>query len=756
MLMVLAMCLSLLPASTLAAGKSIGTGSASTTLTNDCDAAVKYSITLGSSAPQEVTLGANESLTMKGNLGDNYSVTWVEGADSNYVYTEEPANKILTGTIGQVTTTRYYYTNQSLPEYNQEYTGQVSDTLTAENYSQRCDHGLYALDSVVAYKRTRITGSSWYGTGWRYTNITDPNDTQTYEDRTSDNDAYSALLADYPGYDTTYHNESNDLGYRWVYKTVEPRTVTVEGDANVTFTATAIQSGTSGNFTVAALNVDGMPQTVEIAKVYDLKLNSDGPGADGSTSIGEYIEKSGIDVLALSENFNFFQQINGAATSYATMTQREQIPTSVSLSDLNNSLFPFNTDGLNLMYKSNLTVSSESMTAWNEHYSPTTNYVVVQVPDQNGADGMIDKGFRFYQVQMAPGVVVDVYILHMDAETSEKDNAARASQIEQLMAAVNANDNGNPIIIMGDTNCRYTRDPLEATIIKAGFSDPWIKLERNNVYPQVGEKDLMVGDLGYQEGEVVDKVFYKDGTNVKLEATEYLVDAEGYTDDGGLLGDHPPVIVTFEYSFTSSTVAHTHDWSENWTSDAGYHWHECTADNCNITMNSLKDGYAAHTFGEFTTTQEPTCSKTGIQTRECSVCHYVDTQTIPTTDHTFDQGVVIEEATPTTEGKIKYTCEVCGYETISPLPYTEPRDYTFEVKLDKDTYNVGDTVTAGIYVKSEDEGANLAGVGFYLDIPQEFNLTQMTSALPGQAVSITGNKFGYNVTGTGVAPILSR
>lgn len=701
-------------------------------LVNDCDAPVQYEVTIGGET-QTVTLDANETREFEAVQGTEYTITWVGGTDSSYAYVT-PTVTEYTGVFGVNKETVYYLDGQ-------EYTGEVSNALTYNGYNMSAGT-LYAVETLNIFTRTYRLG--WY----TYTNIN--NADQSYSSMSASG-ARDNIQDAYPGY--TIQADGSDLGYAWVFKTVTSETVTTDGDSTVTVTATAVAAGQTGSFKVAALNVDGMPQTVEIANVYDLKLNEDGPGAEGSTSIGQYIETSGIDVLALSENFNFFQQINGAATSYATMTQREQIPTSVGLGDLNNSLFPFDTDGLNLMYKNNLTVSSESMTAWNEHYSPTTNYVVVQVPDQNGADGMIDKGFRFYQVQMAPGVVVDVYILHMDAETSEKDNAVRASQIDQLMEAVEANDNGNPIIIMGDTNCRYTRDPLQSKIISQGFSDPWIELERNDVYPQIGETDLMVGDLGYQEGEVVDKVFYKDGTNVQLEATEYLVDATGYTDDGGLLGDHPPVIVTFEYSFTSSTVAHTHDWSDDWTSDAGYHWHECDAANCNVTMNSLKDGYAAHTFGDFTIEKNPTCSVPGTKTRTCETCGYVDTQTIPTIDHTFDEGVVIEAATPDKEGKIEYTCKVCGYKTISPLPYTEPRDYTFEVKLDKETYNVGDTVTAGIYVKSEDEGANLAGVGFYLDIPQEFTLNQMTSALPGQAVSITGNKFGYNVTGTGAAPI---
>lgn len=767
MLMVLAMCLSLLPASTLAAGKSIGTGSASTTLTNDCDAAVKYSITLGSSAPQEVTLGANESLTMKGNLGDNYSVTWVEGADSNYVYTEEPANKILTGTIGQVTTTRYYYTNQSLPEYNQEYTGQVSDTLTAENYSQRCDHGLYALDSVVAYKRTRITGSSWYGTGWRYTNITDPNDTQTYEDRTSDNDAYSALLADYPGYDTTYHNESNDLGYRWVYKTVEPRTVTVEGDANVTFTATAIQSGTSGNFTVAALNVDGMPQKVDVTvigiKATSINLNDDGPQADGSALIGKYIEDSGIDFLALSESFNYYNEINTNAPSYATGTQRlpEGLPTSVRVINALQIKFPFDTDGLNLMYNKKLTVGSESMTAWTDHYSPNDESIpFIDVPSTHGADGMIDKGYRFYQVKVADGVVVDVYILHMDADSSDDDNAARAKQIDQLMEAVEANDNGNPIIIMGDTNCRYTRDPLEEKIIKeGGFSDPWIDLKKGGTYPQMGDDALMVGELGYEQGEVVDKAFYKnaEGSNLTIKAVSYDVDADGYVYPGTetMLGDHPPVIVKFEYTLKSNTTQHTHQWATTWSHDDNYHWHECTAAGCDISSNVSKGAYGPHDFvaSDFTAA---TCTTDGSQTLTCE-CGYTKTEVIPATGHNLDEGTITIAPTAGQPGVKTYHCTNpgCNYTYTETIPATGQFNYTFVVDFPEEHYDVGDTVTADIYIKSNDEGANFMTVDFTLAVPEGLTLSNLESALPAGTVSDKDGQYAYNINSTNPVTVTS-
>lgn len=41
---------------------------------------------------------------------------------------------------------------------------------------------------------------------------------------------------------------------------------------------------------------------------------------------------------------------------------------------------------------------------------------------------------------------------------------------------------------------------------------------------------------------------------------------------------------------------HAHEWSQAWERDDTHHWHNCTAVDCPITDNSLKDGYAAHDF----------------------------------------------------------------------------------------------------------------------------------------------------------------
>ncbi len=43
---------------------------------------------------------------------------------------------------------------------------------------------------------------------------------------------------------------------------------------------------------------------------------------------------------------------------------------------------------------------------------------------------------------------------------------------------------------------------------------------------------------------------------------------------------------------------HTHVWSQNWEMDGTHHWHNCEAENCPATENSQKDGYAEHDFSD--------------------------------------------------------------------------------------------------------------------------------------------------------------
>lgn len=303
----------------------------------------------------------------------------------------------------------------------------------------------------------------------------------------------------------------------------------------------------SKTFKVCPFNVDGLPKTISILG-YTININPDGHEEEGAIAIGKYIANSDIDVFALSEDFDFHPSLAAQTNDkYSFGTYRGAISKS--------NLFGLkvNTDGLEFLTRSPFTFSDESWTAWNKTYGTTTN----------GSDELIMKGYRYYLVDLGDGAYVDFYTMHMDADTDPKDNEARASQWEQLRDAILANHNNRPVIVMGDTNSRYTRDDILGLFINpieaAGnyeVKDAWIEQCKEGNYPTLGSDPLMVGDLGYREGEVVDKVLYlnpkKDG--LAISSLAFNVDEEFD------MSDHKPIIVTMKVEGSTYAPTKANKW----------------------------------------------------------------------------------------------------------------------------------------------------------------------------------------------------
>ena len=172
---------------------------------------------------------------------------------------------------------------------------------------------------------------------------------------------------------------------------------------------------------------------------------------------------------------------------------------------------------------------------------------------------------------------------------------------------------------------------------------------------------------------------------------------------------------TEEIAATGTTEpAHTHSWSSDWKYDDNYHWHDCTADGCDIKDNSGKNGYAAHTWDEGTVTKEPTATEAGVRTFTCTVCQATKTEEIAATGttepththnwssdwkyddnyhwhectadgcditensgkngyaaHNRDEGKVTKEPSTTEKGIKTYTCKDCGAEKTEEIPMLE-------------------------------------------------------------------------------------
>lgn len=301
-----------------------------------------------------------------------------------------------------------------------------------------------------------------------------------------------------------------------------------------------------GEFTAVALNVDGLPNTVA-----GISLNPDGPGAEGTKLISKYLASKDYDFIGCSEDFNYNGSLmESLKDNYSCGTIRSTLSVGGIFGG-----FPFDTDGLNLIWKnSTCGATNESWTRWTETTSTDGNQYV-------------KKGYRHYDMTIG-GYTLDVYILHMDAGDASD---SRHSQWRQLAAAINNADASRPKLIIGDTNSRWTREDITVNFMQKldtnlTASDVWVEFCRGGVYPTTNMGDLtdQSDPTNYTNYEIVDKIIYINPTaantlqlvpqSFRIEQ-DYTYGTVNGTDDTTPLGDHRPVVVTFKYVKAGDVVA---------------------------------------------------------------------------------------------------------------------------------------------------------------------------------------------------------
>lgn len=170
----------------------------------------------------------------------------------------------------------------------------------------------------------------------------------------------------------------------------------------------------------------------------------------------------------------------------------------------------------------------------------------------NGNDMLTPKGFMYCQAIIEPGVYVDIYTLHTDAGSSSGDYQARRSNITQIANYINTHSQGHAVIVLGDTNSRYTRaeDNFETALLEeCGLSDPWIELVRGGSVPPDVDALTDPTDLNGPNFEVVDKIFYRSSPAVTLSPIHYQLEDAYFTDENGeQLSDHYAISTTFQYT----------------------------------------------------------------------------------------------------------------------------------------------------------------------------------------------------------------
>lgn len=299
------------------------------------------------------------------------------------------------------------------------------------------------------------------------------------------------------------------------------------------------EEGLTTTFTAASLNVDGLP-TINLGSIH---VNPEGRGAQGATDIGKYlmISNKRYDILAVQEDFDYNPQLVAEfGNTYGQGSWRGAIDRGRAATAYLGLTDGCETDGLNFFWN-----TENGLEAGGEYWE---RYTALTKDEGNQ---LIQKGFRYYEVTLADGMTIDVYITHMDAgEATDSRNA----QWTQLKNAVVQNSFTNrPKIVMGDFNSRYTRenivtnfiDPIEATGHYT-VKDVWIEFNQSGVYPTVGSGSL--------SNEVVDKMIYINPTATGamtltplsyMRETDYTINTVYGNGDMTALGDHGPIVVEF-------------------------------------------------------------------------------------------------------------------------------------------------------------------------------------------------------------------
>ncbi|KAL2840380.1 Endonuclease/exonuclease/phosphatase [Aspergillus pseudodeflectus] len=271
----------------------------------------------------------------------------------------------------------------------------------------------------------------------------------------------------------------------------------------------------SGSLSVLSLNVAGLPEIIN---------GNDVPG-DKTTNteiIGERFVEYGYDIVQVQEDFNYH------AALYRTATYPYRTSTSGGV--------PFGS-GLNTL--ANYPWIDFERVKWDV------------CENASGADCLTPKGFTVMRVRVDEGVYLDVYNLHADAGSEEADISARAANLQQVSDYITTNSVGNAVLVLGDTNARYTRvgDGIRIFHTQNELINPWVELILDGVEPVEGADAVVCGNpTTSQTCETVDKIFYRGSRALALRATSWSYEDEKFLNNGSILSDHNPISSTFAWS----------------------------------------------------------------------------------------------------------------------------------------------------------------------------------------------------------------
>lgn len=254
----------------------------------------------------------------------------------------------------------------------------------------------------------------------------------------------------------------------------------------------------TGELWFISYNVAGLPQG----------LSSSDP-SNNIPLIGPLLDA--YDLAVVQEDFWYHDELSSGVTLPYRSTPMVEDP----------SLIPPNLgDGLNRF--SRFPLGPLTRTTWSQcsGYTDCSN------------DCPADKGFSVSTVELASGVTVDVYNLHMDAGSCDGDFEARASGAEELAAFIASRSAGRAIIVAGDTNLNMARPP-DDEILAGLLEDTGLEVACR---------------LASCDDESIDRIMIRSGTDLTLEVAEWVRPTHFVDGEGNDLSDHVPTTALLRWT----------------------------------------------------------------------------------------------------------------------------------------------------------------------------------------------------------------
>lgn len=238
----------------------------------------------------------------------------------------------------------------------------------------------------------------------------------------------------------------------------------------------------SGEVYLLTYNVAGLPQGIS--------------GSNPETNIPLISPMlNAFDVVLVQEDFYYQQQLRKDVT-----LAHQSVPQKTGASG---STFG---DGLNRF----------SRFAWREFARKTVQACY-------GADCMAAKGISVALTELAPGVELDLYNLHLEAGGKDEDNAARKKQVELLLSTITSRSAGRALLVAGDFNLHRKDGGHDMQMLD--------RLRDEGGLTQVCDM-LKCGQ------DRVDRVFYRSSENLTWTPQKWALETRFVDPTGKDLSDH--------------------------------------------------------------------------------------------------------------------------------------------------------------------------------------------------------------------------